>query len=339
MRAAVLHAPGDIRVEDVPEPDAVPGRALVRVGAVGVCGSDIPRILTKGTYRHPLIPGHEFAGTVVAAEGVDIAVGQRVTVPPLIPCFRCAPCRRGLFSLCRDYSYFGTREDGAYTELVSVPASNLLPIPDEVDDLAAASVDPAAIALHAIWRCGLTAGERVAVVGAGPIGLFAVQWAAIMGAGHIAALDVFEEKLALARELGATETRDSREADDLLGSADVVVETAGVPVAERQAIRLAGSRGRVVFIGIPVEDVTLDPPTFNHLLREEVSLHGAWNSFSAPFPGAEWTISVDMMARGRLRTAEIVSHREKLDRLPEILGWMGRRDRFFSKVMFFPNEE
>jgi L-iditol 2-dehydrogenase len=339
MRAAVLHAPGDIRVEEVPEPTPAEGRALVRVGAVGVCGSDIPRILSKGTYRHPLIPGHEFAGTVVATNGVDVPVGQRVTIPPLIPCFRCAPCLRGLFSLCRDYSYFGTREDGAYTELVSVPASNLLPIPDAVDDVAAASVDPAAIALHAIWRCGLTAGERVAVVGAGPIGLFAVQWAGIMGAAHVVAIDVMEEKLRLARELGATETRDSREADDLLGTADVVIETAGVPVAENQAVRLATSRGRVVFIGIPVGDVTLEPATFNHMLREEVSLHGAWNSFSAPFPGPEWTVSVEMMARGRLRTAEVVSHRETLDDLPEILGWMGARERFFSKVMFFPNEE
>jgi L-iditol 2-dehydrogenase len=121
-----------------------------------------------------------------------------------------------------------------------------------------------------------------------------------------------------------------------MGSLDVVVETAGVPAAESEAIRLAAERGRVVFIGIPVEDVTLDQATFNHLLRQEVSLYGAWNSFSAPFPGQEWTVTVAMMAHGRLRTAEIVSHREPLDRLPEVLAWMGERREFFSKVMFFP---
>ena len=338
MRAAVLHAPGDIRVEEVPEPRPAAGHALVRVGAVGVCGSDLPRILTKGAHRLPLIPGHEFAGTVVAAEALDVPAGQRVTVPPMIPCFRCAECRRGLFSLCRDYSYFGSRADGAYSELVSVPGSNLLPVPDEVDDVAAASVDPAAIALHALWRCGVTAGDRVAVVGAGPIGLFAIQWAAILGAAQITAIDVMQEKLRLARALGATTTRDAGQADDLLGSYDVVVETAGAPPAERQAIRLARPRGSVVFIGIPVEDVTLDQAAFNHLLREEVSLHGAWNSFSAPFPGREWTVTLDMMARGRLRTAEVVTHREPLDRLPDVLAWMGERREFFSKVMFFPNE-
>jgi L-iditol 2-dehydrogenase len=337
MHAAVLHAPGDIRIEDVAEPAPAAGHALVRVNAVGVCGSDIPRILFKGAHNLPIIPGHEFCGTVEAVEGVDIAVGQRVTIPPMIPCFRCEPCLRGLISQCRDYSYFGSREDGAYTELVRVPASNLLPVPDEVDDVAAASVDPAAIAIHALWRCGVTAGTRVAVVGAGPIGLFAVQWAAILGATEIVALDVMEEKLRLATELGATAVRDARDAEDLTGTADVVVETAGAPSAERQAVWLAGARGQVVFIGIPTEDVTLDPATFSRLLREEISLHGAWNSFSAPFPGPEWTTSVEMMARGRLRTAEIVSHREQLDRLPEILSWMGERREFFSKVMFFPN--
>jgi L-iditol 2-dehydrogenase len=340
MYAAVLHAPGDIRYEEVAEPTPAEGHALVRVGAVGVCGSDIPRILHKGAHNLPIIPGHEFSGVVEqAGEGVEVPVGARVTVPPMIPCFKCDPCLRGLFSLCRSYSYFGSREDGAYTELVSVPASNLLVVPDEVDAVGAASVDPAAIALHAIWRCGVTAGTRVAVVGAGPIGLFAVQWAAILGASEIVAVDVMEEKLRLATELGATRVRDARDAEDLTGSVDVVVETAGAPSAERQAVWLAGARGQVVFIGIPVEDVTLDPATFSRLLREEISLHGAWNSFSAPFPGPEWTVSLEMMARGRLRTAEIVSHRESLDRLPEILTWMGERREFFSKVMFFPNGE
>jgi threonine dehydrogenase-like Zn-dependent dehydrogenase len=91
MYAAVLHAPGDIRVEEVPEPTPADGHALVRVDAVGVCGSDIPRILTKGAHRLPVIPGHEYSGTVVATNGVDMRVGQRVTVPPLIACFHCDP--------------------------------------------------------------------------------------------------------------------------------------------------------------------------------------------------------------------------------------------------------
>lgn len=337
MLAAVLHAPGDIRVDEVPKPVLEPGHALVEVAAVGVCGSDLPRILSKGAHRLPIIPGHEFSGTVVAvAEGVAVPVGQRVTVPPMIPCFTCSNCERGNFSLCSDYGYFGSRQDGAYTELVSVPEVNLLPVPDEVDDIAAASVDPAAIALHALMRTKVDAGDRVAVVGAGPIGLFAVQWAKILGATHVAAFDIMDEKLELAAELGADLVVRSDQPHEH-GRFDVVVETAAVAVAQNLAVLLAGPHGRVVFIGIPVGDVTLGQATFNHLLRQELTLSGAWNSFSAPWPGKEWTTSLEMMASGRLRTAEIVSHRETLDRLPERVAWMGRREAYFSKVMFFPN--
>lgn len=338
MLAAVLHAPGDVRVEEVAAPAPREGHALVRVGAVGVCGSDVPRMLSTGAHRLPLVCGHEFGGVVESVAGLDLAPGTRVTVPPLIPCLDCPQCRAGHLSLCRDYGYFGSREDGAYAELVSVPATNLLPVPDAVDDVAAASVDPAAIALHAIWRAGgITAGQRVAVVGAGPIGLFAVQWAGILGAGAVVAVDVTDEKLALARELGADEALAPADADALAGHFDVVVDTAGAPPAERQAIRLAGPRGHVVLVGIPTEAVALDRASFQHLLREEIDLHGAWNSFSAPFPGPEWTVSVDAMASGRLRTAEIVSHREPLAALPERLAWMGQGRGFYSKVMFFPN--
>lgn len=337
MLAAVLYAPGDIRVEDVPPPKLTPGHALVRVAAVGVCGSDLPRILTKGAHRLPVIPGHEFSGTVVeVADDLDIPVGQRVTVPPLVACFDCAPCARGSFSLCRDYDYFGSRQDGAYAATVSVPRSNLVRVPDAIDDVAAASVDPAAIALHGFMRAGIQPGDRVAVVGAGPIGLFAVQWARILGASYVLALDVMDEKLELARELGADAGLPSDSTFDA-EEFDLVIETSGVPVAQNQAVALAGPHGRVAFIGIPVTDVNLELSTFNRLLRQEITLVGVWNSFSAPFPGREWTTSLDMMARGRLRTAQIVSHREPLERLPDMVRWMGQREGFFSKVMFFPN--
>lgn len=340
MIAAVLHAPGDIRVEEVAAPTVTPGHALVRVSAVGVCGSDLPRMLTKGAHNLPLICGHEFSGIVVEkADDVDVAIGTRVTVPPMIPDFDSEAARAGLLGQTPDYDYFGSRRDGAYTELVSVPKTNLLPVPDGVDDVAAASVDPAAIALHALWRTGVTAGERVAVVGAGPIGLFAVQWARILGASEVVAVDVMEEKLDLARELGASEGLIAGQTAGHHRSFDVVVETAGAVPAENDAIRLAGPQGRVVFIGIPPGDVTLSAAAFQHLLREEVTIHGAWNSFSAPWPGPEWTASLEMMAQGRLKTAEVVSHRERLEDLPEVLGWMGERERFFSKVMFFPNGE
>src|SRR5690606_35169215 len=198
---------------------------------VGVCGSDIPRVLTKGAHRMPLICGHEFSGHIVGmGEGVEgFARDELVAVPPLIPCFACDQCRQGNFSRCRDYDYFGSRRDGAYAEYVSVPDANLLKVPEGIDPTAVAMPDPASIALHAVWKAPFTVGQRAAVVGAGPIGLFAIQWFRLMGASEVAAVDLSEQKLEMAREAGASHVflSDDPAAADF--RADVVIEAAGHP--------------------------------------------------------------------------------------------------------------
>lgn len=342
MLAAVLHAPGDIRVEEVAKPEPGPGEALIRVDACGVCGSDIARMLTAGAHRMPIICGHEFAGRVVAA-GRDVrgfSEGDLVAVPPLIPCFACTECQRGRFSLCLDYDYFGSRRDGAYAEYVTVPARNLFPVPEQVPAEAAAMLDPASIALHAIWRTRLGVGRRVAVLGAGPIGLFAVQWARLAGASDVLAVDLNERKLAQASEAGAGHaTTSAEEARDLAGDGyDVVIESAGTPATADLAAALCARHGEAVFIGIPHAPVEFAKSTFNDFLRREVSLHGAWNSFSAPFPGDEWRAAADAFASGALRWKFMITHELGLDALPETMRRLGERSVFSSKVLFLPGE-
>jgi len=179
MKAWNLYAPADLRYEEVPVPKIGPGEVLVKVQAVGVCGSDISRLMETGTYHFPTICGHEFAGEVVeVAPGVsNCKVGDRVTVIPLLPCGTCDFCRLGQYQLCDHYNYLGSRTDGAYAEYVKVWASNVLHLPPGVPFEAAAMTDPAAVALHAVRRLPLQPGQSVAVLGLGPIGLLAVQWA------------------------------------------------------------------------------------------------------------------------------------------------------------------
>lgn len=344
MTAAVMHAPGDIRVEEVPVPQIGPGDVLVRVAACGVCGSDIPRMNFAGAYYLPIICGHEFSGHVVevgdAVQGLSI--GQLVTVPPLIPCYECESCLSGNFSLCENYGYFGSRQEGAYAQYVSVNAGNAFVMPDGVDPRAAAMMDPSAIALHAIYRTRLTEGSRVAVIGAGPIGLFAVQWAKILGAREVLAVDISAEKAAMARDAGADLTAvDDAEAIAHAGTEgfDVVIESAGVPSTIALAASLAGRQGEAAFIGIPHKPVELDKATFSHFLRREISLHGSWNSFSAPFPGREWTESAAAFADGRLRWEFMITHELGLDALPETMKQLGERSIFSSKVLFLPNQD
>ncbi|MGI4860278.1 MAG: galactitol-1-phosphate 5-dehydrogenase [Janthinobacterium lividum] len=335
-----MHRPGDIRVEEVELPPVRPGHARVRVAACGVCGSDIPRMLKKGAHVMPLICGHEFSGFIEAL-GADVpgfAIGELVTVPPLIPCLKCDQCLRGHPSRCLDYDYFGSRRDGAYAEFVNVPLTNLIKVPQTMDPVAASLVDPAAIALHAIWQASFQAGQVGAVVGCGPIGLFAIQWMRLMGAKDIIAIDISEDKLAMAREAGATHALLSGQPDEALPRCHLVVEAAGHPNAINQAIQLAGAGGHVVCIGIPTADVSITTKTFSHLLRQEVSVHGAWNSFSAPFPGDEWTAAIDKLASGALQWAFMITHDLPLDALPEMFQRFAQPKETAAKVIFRPSQ-
>jgi L-iditol 2-dehydrogenase len=339
MRAIVLHAPRDIRLEERPEPTAGPGEVLVRVASVGVCGSDLPRMLVKGAWKMPLVTGHEFSGHI-SALGDDVEgwnVGELVAIAPLIPCRRCTQCQTGNYSRCTDYDYFGSRRDGAYSQYVAVPVDNLIKAPQHLDPRAIAMTDPASIALHAIWKAGgITAGQRGAVVGCGPIGLFAIQWLRLMGASEVIAVDVSEAKLELAREAGASTLILSRELADRRAQADVVIEAVGIDSTINAAVLLAGPGGHVTFIGIPVPDVKLENKTFQHLLRQEISLHGSWNSFGAPFPGPQWTTTLEKLGTGELRWEFMISHDLDLADLPGIFRHFEARDIHFSKVLFRP---
>jgi L-iditol 2-dehydrogenase len=338
MRAAVMYSPGDIRLEDIAKPELKPGHVLLRVAAVGVCGSDIPRMLIKGAHKMPIVCGHEFSGHITEiGDGVEgFSVGELMGVPPMLPCYQCDQCMTGNFSRCRDYDYFGSRRDGAYAEFVAVPVSNLLRAPDGMDPRATAMIDPASIALHAIWKAPPTAGQRGAVIGCGPIGLFAIQWMKLMGCTEVVAIDISEEKLAQAREAGADQTFlvTGEIPADL--KCDIIVEAAGHNSSINVAAKLAAPGGHVVFIGIPVSDITLENKTFQHFLRQEISLHGAWNSFGAPYPGKQWTVTLDSLASGRLKWEFMITHELGLEALPGMFEKIRNKSEFFSKIMFRP---
>jgi L-iditol 2-dehydrogenase len=338
MRAAVMYSPGDIRLEDIAKPELKPGHVMLKVAAVGVCGSDIPRMLIKGAHKMPIVCGHEFSGHITEiGEGVEgFFVGELMGVPPMLPCYKCDQCLTGNFSRCRDYDYFGSRRDGAYTEFVAVPVGNLLRAPKGMDPRATAMIDPASIALHAIWKAPPTAGQRGAVIGCGPIGLFAIQWMKLMGCTEVVAIDVSEEKLAQAREAGAEHTYLVTDAIPADLKCDIIVEAAGHNSSINVAAKLAAPGGHVVFIGIPVGDVTLENKTFQHFLRQEVSLHGAWNSFGAPYPGKQWTVTLDTLASGRLKWEFMITHELGLEELPAMFEKIKNKSEFFSKIMFRP---
>ena len=349
MRAVRLFAPGDVRCVEVDKPTADdPRDVIIRVKACGVCGSDIMRVMEKGAYRYPITIGHEFAGVVESVGGGvdDIAPGDRVTIMPLIPCGRCDYCRIGQYVLCDDYQYYGSRIDGAMAEYIRVTADNVLKLPEGVDWEAGAMTDPVSVALHAVRKTGLEAGQSVAVLGLGAIGLLTVQWLRKRAAGTIFAVDVYPEKLELARDLGADIAIDGRETDAVEAilektageGVDAVIELAGNKVTQVQAIQAARKMGTVVYCGISYDDLTIPNKALSRILRGELNLRGAWNSSIAPLPINEWIVSLEELGRGQFVTDRIVSHRFPLERCQDCFNMMYGRTEVFNKVMFLPEK-
>lgn len=347
MKAVRMYAPRDLRVEEVKMPRCAEDECLIKVMAVGVCGSDIPRMNQYGAHVSPIICGHEFGGKIVET-GKNVTkfnVGDRVTCPPLIPCGECKYCQMGEYSLCEHYDYYGSRRDGAYAQYIAVKESNLLKVKDTVSYEDAATTDPCANALHGMARAEFKPGDSVCVYGAGPIGLFAVQYARIKGAGKIIAVDVWEEKLDMARKNGADVVINSKETDPAeavlketegLGC-DVVIDFSGAPVCQKAAIRSAAKLGRVVFLGISHQGLELSEKEVDEIMRKQLSIKGSWNSFTKPFPGSDWTESIDLFENHGLTAKDIISHRLTLDEMPETFEKIAKGGYFFSKIMFFPN--
>lgn len=347
MEALVLHAPADLRWEEARIPRPRPGWVLVEVAACGVCGSDPHRVMVSGCYRHPMIVGHEFSG-IVAALGAGVKttqVGDRVAVVPIIPCGTCAYCQMGEYAICDNYDFLGSRSNGAMASYVTAPAANCVPVPDGVSLEAAALSDPACVALHGLRKLPrFEAGYSVAIIGAGPIGLFMLQWARALGAGQTIVLDLEQDKLTLARSLGADLAIHVQEEDPAENvfqatagkGVHVVAVCAGSVAAQKVGVSIARKLGYFIHIGTPHADVTFTEAEWEAVRRKELSLFGTINyRFAAPLH--EWQVALEFMQDGRLHAEPLITHRCELKEGPALFPRLYSRDLPYCKVLFVPN--
>lgn len=340
MKAAVLHAIGDLRIEDVPTPILAPDEeaCLVRVKYAGVCGSDIGRVFKDGTYHFPLIPGHEFAGIVEACgPNAPVQTGQAVAVYPLLPCFSCPSCKLQQYPQCEHYDYFGSRCDGGFAEYVKVPYFNLVPVPASLSLQEAALCEPASVAQHGLRVAGLRAGDDVLIFGAGAIGLMMAQWAFILGAGAVTLLDIADEKLAAGRAICPRATfHNSRTTpvEEILGAQrfSLCIEGSGAPMCYPLVIRYAANNGRVLFLGNPARDVVLERAMISQILRKQLTIHGTWNSTIAG-PVNEWAHSLQAAADGTLNLRAMVTQTYPLQEALAALEMMRDGQVFFNRVI------
>lgn len=330
MKAALFHGPGQpLDVTDVPTPSPGPGEALVRVAACGLCHTDL-HYLDHGvkTFKPPpLILGHEAAG-IVSQVGDGVAApapGARVLIPAVLSCGRCGYCRAGRENLCACLQMLGNNIDGAYAEYVVVPASELIPVPSELPlERACVIADALSTPYHAVTRRGrVQPGHAVAVVGCGGVGLNVVQCATAAG-GRVIAIDPNEERLAVARTLGATETinpctvarPDKRVRELTDGGADVAFEAVGTPATMQLAFGLLRRGGRLVVIGYSAEDVTLSAA---RLMYYELEVVGSLGCGAGEYPEI-----IRLLQAGRLNLDPIVSGTIPLERINEGLDRLRR---------------
>ncbi len=344
MKAAVLEGERELAYREVPDAAPGDGEVVLEVHASAVCGSDIHRYL-RGHRTYPMILGHEAAGIVSAiGPGVDAGLlGRHAAVVPLVPCHACAQCLAGRFSACPTYSFVGSRRDGAFAQLVALPASNLLLVPDDVPFEAAALIEPSTVARHMLDLGRFTPGDAAVVFGAGSIGLMLVQWLRILGARLIVATDLVAGNLEAARALGAHVTLDPAH-DDVpaeverltAGGADLALEATGSPAALAQTIEVARPRGAVVLGGNQPLDASLPMTFIEGLMRKELTLAGCFMSYSAPWPGHEWSDGLASVLDGGLDMAGMISHRVPLSEAPRLFAQIAEHRLTHRKIVFDP---
>jgi len=315
MDALVIHAPGDLRVEDVLTPPVGPGQLRVRVRAGGICGSDLHYFQHGGfgtiRIKEPMVLGHEVAG-VIEEVGDDVrafVLGERIAISPSRPCGACRFCQQGLQNHCLDMRYYGSamrmpHVQGAFRKEIVVDSSQAYRLADDVSDGEGAMAEPLAVALHAVNRAGPLLGKSVIVTGCGPIGALIVVAARRAGATHIVVTDMVAQPLRSARKVGADETINVAEQPDGLakfsadkGSFDVLFEASGNERALRGAFDALRPRGIVVQVGLG-GDMSLP---INTIVAKEFDLRGAFRFHE------EFETAVELINKGLVDLKPLIS--------------------------------
>ncbi|HUR04881.1 MAG TPA: alcohol dehydrogenase catalytic domain-containing protein [Nonomuraea sp.] len=275
MKALVFTGPGVVELQDAPEPEVGAGEVLVHVTASGICGSELHGVKRPGFRTPPLIMGHEFTG--------HTDDGQPVVINPILSCGACDLCAQGQPNICRNRQILGIHRPGGYAERVAVPAASVIPLPGGIDPTAAAVIEPLANAVHA-WRlAGHPAGARVAIIGAGTIGLTCLQTACTGKAASIHVADRSPERLAAAARLGATTT-----GTELTGEYDVIFDAVGAPATREQSVAHLRPGGVTVWLGLADPTAAFDAAD---LVRTEKRVVGSF-----AYTGTDFAAAIDLVS-------------------------------------------
>jgi L-iditol 2-dehydrogenase len=318
MRASVLVAQGQVRVEERPVPAPADDEVLIKVASVGVCGSDV-HYYREGRIGDfvvdaPLVLGHEVSGRIVAvgSKVPDSRIGERVAIEPQRPCRVCAQCAAGRYNLCPFMEFYATPPiDGAFQEYVTIQAPFAHPVPESVSDDVAALLEPLSVGIWASRKAQVVPGSRVLIAGAGPIGVIATQAAKAFGAAEVVVTDPVSERRAMAEQHGATSTLDpvTESVADL--GVDAFIDCSGAPPAVRSGITAVRGAGTVVLVGTGADEIALPIPVIQN---RELTVTGVFRYTDT------WPVAAHLAATKQVDLASLVTGRFDLDHAEDALN-------------------
>ncbi len=344
MRAVVIHAPRDLRVDPIAVADPGPGQVKVRVGAGGICGSDLHYYQHGGfgtvRIKEPMVLGHEVAGTIISVgAGVTrLRAGDRIAINPSNPCFKCAFCLEGAHNQCLDMRFYGSamrfpHVQGAFRDEIVIEEHQAFPIGDDVTLGEAAFAEPLSVCLHAVARAGSLHGKRILVTGCGPIGCLTIIAARHAGARDIVATDVAATSLATARRVGADRAIDAGKDGPALASFaankgyfDVAFECSGNAQALRTCLDAVRAGGTIVQVGLAGGEV---PIPINMIVAKEIALKGTFRF------DAEFGFAVDLISRRAVDVSPLLTETLPLERAVEAFELACDRTRAMKVQLSF----
>lgn len=344
MKAAVMHNTREIKIEQYPVPQIGPDEVLIKVMAVGICGSDLHYYshgrIGKYVVDKPFILGHECAGDI-AAVGSNVQrfqVGDRVAVEPGVTCGRCDACKEGRYNLCPDVEFLATPPfDGAFVQYIKMREDFVFAIPDELSYEEAALVEPFSVGIHAANRTGLQPGSTVAIMGMGPVGLMAVAAAKAYGAAKIIVTDLEPLRLEAAKQMGATHIINIREQDPLEEikritsgkGVDVAWETAGNPKALQAALGSLRRGGKLAVVGLPAQDeIPLNVP---FIADNEVDIYGIFR-YANTYP-----TGIRFLSSGIVDANKLITDKFALEQTQEAMERALNQKSECLKIIVYPN--
>lgn len=339
MKVLNLYGINDLRLDERPLPEPKENEVLVKVYACGICSSDEARVLKTGTYHFPTVPGHEFAGQIVKlGNNVDEKLlNRKAAVFPLLPCNECTACKNEEYAMCSNYKYFGSRNDGGFSEYLVVPVWNLVLLDDSVDYEVGSLMEPSAVALHATNIAEVKQNMNVAISGSGTIGILIGVFCKLKGA-NVYIIGINDKILDLVKELGFKTLKAENCVEDVEKITkdermDVVFEAVGTNESMENCILMTKNKGTIVAVGNPTSDFHLRKDVYWKILRRQLQLKGTWNSDYGEKQN-DWKEVAELMKQNNFPFKKLITNTYELEEFKEAFDLLQDKEKEKIKITF-----